>query len=371
MVKELRNKNILLISPEAWGNNFVSKHHFAIELSKRDNNVFFLTHYSNKIQIIQITDNLQIVHYRNKFRGLGKLPNFISSFLTLIEFMSIERICKTKFDIIWNFDSSRFFNLSRIKKVFKIAHLVDLTESFQRPLLCKTSDVGFCTTQYIAEEMKKNNDHIFNIGHGVALSTSQMDENDTTLIKEIKNTYEICAGYVGNLAISYLDWETIYQIATYHPEVAFIFIGSLKKSNISKGENSNPFIKKVLGLNNAYFIGERPSNSIIPILIELDVLLLIYKSKLFKEQLSNPHKLLEYLATGKVVLASWTDEYKNKRQLLEMCSKNEDLPGKFKEIIENPSYYNSLEKQSLRKKYVSDHSYANIVDKIESTLKEL
>ena len=38
----LRNKTILIISPQAWGKMFLSKHHYAIELAKRGNAVYFL-----------------------------------------------------------------------------------------------------------------------------------------------------------------------------------------------------------------------------------------------------------------------------------------------------------------------------------------
>ncbi len=36
------NKTILFISPGPWGINHVSKHHYAIELAKIGNDVYFL-----------------------------------------------------------------------------------------------------------------------------------------------------------------------------------------------------------------------------------------------------------------------------------------------------------------------------------------
>ncbi len=38
----LDNKVILIISPQAWGKMFLSKHHYAIELAKLGNEVYFL-----------------------------------------------------------------------------------------------------------------------------------------------------------------------------------------------------------------------------------------------------------------------------------------------------------------------------------------
>ena len=37
----LKNKKILLISPQSWGTMFVAKHHYAIELAKLGNEVYF------------------------------------------------------------------------------------------------------------------------------------------------------------------------------------------------------------------------------------------------------------------------------------------------------------------------------------------
>ena len=39
---ELRNKTIFIISPQRWDGLRISKHHYALELSSRDNQVYFL-----------------------------------------------------------------------------------------------------------------------------------------------------------------------------------------------------------------------------------------------------------------------------------------------------------------------------------------
>ena len=39
----LISKTILIISPESWGKNKVSKHHYALAFAKQDHKVLFLT----------------------------------------------------------------------------------------------------------------------------------------------------------------------------------------------------------------------------------------------------------------------------------------------------------------------------------------
>src|SRR5215467_4271003 len=71
----LENKTVLILSPQAWGNMHISKHHYAIALAKRGNKVYFLNppgegHRSSKklsIREIENIDNLFLVTHRLSF----------------------------------------------------------------------------------------------------------------------------------------------------------------------------------------------------------------------------------------------------------------------------------------------------------------
>ena len=363
-------KTILIISPEPWGENFVSKHHYAIELSK-DNAVYFLNPPSKLNQKSRISNSLVVVDYRAMFRGLGKLPSFLSSTLIRNELKRIEKLVGNKFDIIWNFDSSRFFNLFKITQKLKIAHLVDLGEYFQRPLLCKTSDICLCTSDAIAKEMKVFNDFTFNIGHGVQNPSGSIKLTSKERL-ELQNDFRFNAFYIGNLSSKYLDWQTIRKIACENTSVAFYFIGPLGKSNLSNDNPIDPFFNDVRMLPNTFFLGSRPSTKIISYLKESDVLIISYKANGHKQQLANPHKVLEYLASGKVLIASWTEEYVGKKDLFEMVDENEAMPILFKNVIANLRFYNSIEKQEFRQNFAKEHTYDRkinlIADLINSSL---
>ena len=72
------NKKIIIISPESWGINFVSKHHYAKELANKGNEVYFLNPPSDKNELINIEKNLYVINYKNILRGINKLPVFIA-----------------------------------------------------------------------------------------------------------------------------------------------------------------------------------------------------------------------------------------------------------------------------------------------------
>jgi len=359
---ELQNKKILIISPEAWGVSYLSKHHFAIELSKIGNKVFFLNPPARLNQITNIENNLQVIDYRPAFRGLRRFPQYISGILIKREIELIEKWLKIDFDIIWNFDSSRFFNLKKIKEKYKIAHIVDWSENLNRRLLCKSSDLCLCTSEYLKEEMAESNPNTYNIGHGYKLSEYYLNPSERITLN---SSFHYKAGYVGNLNFNLIDWQIIYELIIQNPKVGFYFIGPAGTSNLSRKHIENQLLDKIRKFKNVFFIGELASNKLYAHLSEFDILLLVYKGDIYKEQLANPHKMLEYLGTGKVIVASWTEEYKDKLDLVEMVENNAKLPIKFSEVLNHLEYYNHEEKQLMRKSFASKNLYDKKISTIE------
>jgi 5'-deoxynucleotidase YfbR-like HD superfamily hydrolase len=78
--------------------------------------------------------------------------------------------------------------------------------------------------------------------------------------------------------------------------------------------------------------------------------------------------MLEYLASGKAVIASWTEEYKDRRHLIEMVESNDKLPEKFREVISNLDHYNSPEKQAVRKAFALENTYSRKIQQIEELI---
>jgi hypothetical protein len=361
-----KGKKILIISPESWGINFVSKHHFALQLSKGDSKVYFLNPPGRHNRLTKLSNNLFLIDYKSLFRGLSKLPSFFSGFLTKIELEKIELVSRQQFDIIWNFDSSRFFNLKYIHKL-KITHLVDYYENLNRSLLCKTSDICLCTSNFIYEKIMEYNVNVHNIGHGYQNSKIELSETEYSILED--SEFKIKACYIGNLSIKYIDWMTILDIVKSHSEVGFYFIGPEGKSNISRSKLLNQDMLEVKKRKNTFFIGQKDPPKVISFLERMDILLLIYKANDFREQLSNPHKLLEYIGSGKITLSSWTDEYSSKTQLLEMVFDNSEMVEKFSEILANLDYFNCPKMQKERKRYARANSYEKKIQQIEKLIK--
>lgn len=372
MASLLQNRNILLISPEAWGKSFVSKHHYAIELAKKGNKVFFLnppvknvSRFRPVISKINIHANLHIVNYKPLLRGLRFLPSPIYIQISKIQIQILEKACLVKFDIVWNFENSRFFNFkSWGKDILKILHLVDLNQNFNVEKAGLTADVCFCTTDFIKDKLKGLNERVYKIHHGFAPSVGKSQEIT------LGGTNKYKALYVGNLHIPYIDWEVLDRIVEENSTVDFFFVGPINKSNIGDTLNieAQGWLKKLEGFNNVYFLGEKAAAEIQSFLVQADVLLLVYKAELYREQLASPHKIMEYFGAGKVVVASYTDEYKEHADLLLMANKKNDIPKLFKEAVHNLPFYNSHQLQNMRKAFALECTYSKQLEKIEHIL---
>lgn len=363
---QLVHKNILIISPQAWGINFVSKHHYAEALAKRNNQIFFLNPPTRKSKVEKVQPHIFSVDYKPLFRGISHLPPFFSQWATLIEYKHLIKEIGTDIDVIWNFDSSRFFNLNKIIKPLKICHIVDYNENFQRELLSETSDFCFCTSEFIKHELIKYNPSTWKIHHGYQLhnDNSQLSTNLPFSKNKVK------AAYVGNLAIKYIDWTILSEITDTHQEIDFYFIGNTSTSNLGKvPTRQTDEMNKLEAKKNTHFLGPKPANQLQSYLQEMDILLLTYKAGEYLKQLANPHKMMEYLGSGKIVVSTYTDEYKNDHEIIEMTKDNSEFSGLFNNVVENLDAFNSEQNQQQRKNFAERHSYLNQINKIENFIR--
>ena len=95
---QLINKTIIVISPQSWGNMFLAKHHYAIELAKYGNEVYFLNPPQNQnikgeVEIVKsnANDSLYLINhslsfsYKIKFKWIGLFHFLIKFHIKKIE----------------------------------------------------------------------------------------------------------------------------------------------------------------------------------------------------------------------------------------------------------------------------------------------
>ncbi len=351
---KFENKNILVISPEAWDAHHVSKHHYSKELARRRNNVYFLNPPSARSTEL-IEKNLYVVCFPGHFKGLKFFPRIVRSTFIKNDLLKLQDYLNVEFNVIWNFDSSRFYDLSAISKdIVKICHLVDLSESYNRERLASTSDICLTVSLPIEKELKKWNYRTFNINHGVS-SPAQL-ESDVNL----PGDNEIKAIYIGNLNIPYLDHQLAKQLVIANPSVDFIFIGGYSPDNP---------LKKITR-SNIFLLGKVKSSTLASYLDQAEMLLVLYDAYNYEDQVANSHKILEYLLSGKVIISTRSKDYDNS-ELIQMVKDKADYLKLFDSVKERLDYFNNPEMVKLRKNFALQFTYDKQIERIENIINEM
>lgn len=356
----IRGKNILIVSPEPWNHIFVSKHHYAIHLASRDNQVFFLNPPTDNASITRTKyANLYSVNYTGFPRGIRFYPSFVRRFLFDRNYQRLKSLCNVEFDMVWSFDNSVFFDFTALSSaVFKICHIVDLNQDFQTEKAASTADCCFCTTDFIRERLSKYSSRVYKINHGFNATFQEPATTAPVLGGRVK------VMYAGNLSMPYIDWNLLDAVTAENPNVDFYFIGP-------EGAHYPQAKKQVLARPNAHLLGRIDAARLQAYYAQADILLIAYKEEYHKDQ-ANPHKMMEYLGAGKMIVSTYSHEYAGiARDLFYMPRRNKDFAGRFQQSLDELDYWNSAEKQALRRSFAMENTYEMQIRRIEDLIANL
>lgn len=353
----LKNKNILLISPEPWDHIFVSKHHYAVHLAKRGNKVFFLNPAGKPYSISSSGyAGVYEMNYPFFLTGLRILPKPVQRLLIRKTYERLQSVAKEKFDIVWSFDNSVFYDFEALPaSVVKISHIVDFNQDFQFVKAVRTADVCFCSAEVIRQRMQPYNENVHKILHG-------FNECEPVAVT-LPGSSKIKAVYSGNLAIPYIDWTILTDAIISQPHVDFVFIGPGKED--SSFSHHMELLQKS---ENVFFLGR-----VDPCLLQgyyqaADVLLLCYQSRYQSTQVTSPHKMMEYLGSGRVIVTTFTSDFAPFASLLAMTRANNEYVALLRDVLMNLDRYNSAALSAQRKAFASDNSYSRQVEKMSEIL---
>jgi hypothetical protein len=77
---------------------------------------------------------------------------------------------------------------------------------------------------------------------------------------------------------------------------------------------------------------------------------------------------MEYLASGRCVLATRTLEYEGLPELVETARDREEFKNRFASIVGNPFAFNTPDLIARRRAFAADNTYARQVDRIVEAL---
>lgn len=353
----------------------LSKHHYAIELVKRGNTVYYIETPENKNRAVSIEkvdgfEKLLIVksglkRIRNRHIRI-KLPALFDH-LVKKNTKKIQNAIDVHPDIVWSFDLNGFFSMSIFSDAIKIAQPVDFVAKFNYRR-AQEVDFVFSVAEEILEPLKQFCKKTYFINHGV--SRDLIDSLTQSNLKE--EVTKIKVGYVGNLLRNDINHSIIEKLVKNNPNCDFIFMGNYKASNISAkiDESSIKFIEVISSFENAKLLGVLNTHELAKAMSDVDIFLICYDEEKDMCKGTNYHKVLEYIATGNVLVSNHISTYAG-LDLFEMTDKgytDDEFEVLFKKVLSNINTFNSKELREKRKNYALEHLYSNQIEKIDRLL---
>jgi len=375
----LRDKIILIVSPQPWGKMFVSKHHYAIELAKKGNRIYFLEPPVDekksfiKMQSAAQFPSITLVQYSPSF-NLNLRFHFRLLFDRLMR-RQVNKICKKigeKIDVLWCFETNLYSDLSWFKARINIYHVVDPVNSKYQIAAANSASIILSVSERILQPFKNSQSPKYFINHGIAGVYFQSAKNLLNNIVEYKRPETIQVGYVGNLLRGPVNYKMITQIILEHPLINFHFWGNdeiIKNSSLA----SKTFIQFLKDRENVILHGQKAPEQLVNEIKNMDAFILSYVFVEGESDQSNSHKLLEYLSTGKVVISSYVDTYKYHNPLVCMTKEkgDDEFPFLFDKIINELEEFNSSSLQKKRIEFALENNYVGHIHKIENLLESL
>lgn len=359
---------------------FISKHHYAVELAKAGNTVYYMEgplwpqgNIGKTVVKLEPTefDNLHVIRHWLPYPAFIK-HKFEWLHLLLIK-KHIDKVLKhigRKVDVVWSFDISNTLPLSAFPAdMVKIFMPVDEPKKRNYIEGAKTAQAIFSVTQEILDMYKPSGVPEKFLNHGVA---------DAFIVQEISDKVNtpVNVGLSGNFLRPDLDWDTILAVISNHPDVVFNFYGttSTDGANLTavKHLNLDPALEQLKIMPNVQLHGLVNKERLTIELKRMDAFFICYDIDKDASSGTNYHKVLEYLATGKVIVSNNITTYANTPELLSMPQErnNGKLVALFGDVIKNLDKYNSYERQKARIDFAKHHTYTSNIKKIESFVTE-
>ncbi|MBI3134180.1 MAG: hypothetical protein HYZ14_05830 [Bacteroidetes bacterium] len=354
---ETTGHHIVLISPESWGKNLLSKHHYAKFLAE-NNTVFFLNPavgfsilpFGNmKIEKQVVQQNLNVITYKNVLPRLNHWPRFIRQYAYKIQAKRIARFLGCKPDVVWSFDPRRFQNQQVWQTKYTLYHSVDIHPASDEQQLIQTSKMVVGLSDLICTDLRKKGADPFQTSHGCHVDVTNKEQ----IALPGRNTLKVV--YTGNFH-RHVDYNLLVQLAQENGQCDFILIGPTTPSNISTDSLNQADLARLKACSNVFMVGSVPGDDLHKYLNAADICLVLFKKE-FEVVHHAPHKLMAYLASGKVILANPMSAYRHVPEDLVVQTEQAQIPQRFKEIASSLDKWNAADKMQFRKKFAADHHY--------------
>jgi len=354
------DKKILIISPQVWSSNKISKHHYAEILSSIGATVYFFNPIKHGLrwdsEVEKVKQNLYVVTIHVPFPRAVKFKlRILFDYIVRLRFKKILEKIGTP-DILWNFDNGTYFRYEDLfRHSFRIFHPVDMLLNPSYVHLDIKYNIVFSVSCEILDKI--NHKRKYFINHGL-----HKDIIDFFIDFKISAPKKNCGNvtYLGNISIPFINREAMLNVIYKNPQIEFRMIGEL--------DLNCAFQKKLKVLDNVVFYGRLSGKELYKVLKDAGFLLICYKKHALYN-LDNTHKILEYLSTGNPIISSPLSVYKNHSDIISFIDFDDDnYVEVFKKMVENYAALNTPEKRQKRIELALNNTYQKQIERIEEII---
>ena len=358
----------------------VSKHHYAIEMAKRGNTVYFIESPDRSrkkgiaVRPVDNVDGLNLVSYSPVFWGKRVLPGFIYRRLLRKQINRLVGSIGKNPDLVLTFQPYLFENIGDFGAARSIYFASDLSLENRPPGEAVNADVCFAVSATILDQVKQYNPHSFFINHGLSgdFKSIAVTAAEQPFAALPKNKI-LQVGYAGNLLMGALDRQTMKKVITDNPEIRFVFWGQYDmvagKHDAWNHPEVGDFVSFLKQAENVVLRGAVPTDVLAKEMQNMDMLWLCWKIGPGMWDGSNSHKILEYLSTGRPVVSHFVLTYKDSDILyMPKTTSNDEYPELFEKVVRKLRDGEIVVPSKAQIAFALDNTYARQIERIETYL---
>jgi hypothetical protein len=367
-------KTILIISPQPWDFIQISKHHYARTAADAGNKVYFLEPPAQAVSGVKLVltehPNITLVRYSEPFYSRIRFharPLF--NVLEIILIKDIRKAVGSRFDLVWSFEPNRFHRLRQFGGRKVIYHPVDTLQWGFQLIPALEADQVYTISKTILAPFLGKATPVSLMSHGVASAFAVLAEQHGNWIRSTGN---LKVGYAGNLARPIVARNVLLGLVKHYPNVEFHFWGN-SEFPPEADLHTIAFLSELQTQPNSRLRGVKNTAELAADFAKMDAFILAYQPDQQDKgfDFSNSHKLLEYLATGRVVLSSPLSEYEiHENEFILFAEGNTQIAfeDQFKFLLNNLDHLNRPEIARLRRDFALENRYESHWSRIESKL---
>jgi glycosyltransferase involved in cell wall biosynthesis len=385
----LRNLDIIVLSDNEWEDNRGTNHEIVWRLSDTNRILFIELPISPLSPFTGLRRGIWKKHIKWWFKGIrqGDKPNlFIACpppvlpfrfhrwtnvFNQALQTFFVRQMLKRlhfKNDIIVTFRADSGFFVRKMHAKVKVYYCTDDWSAFhfwwqpgrlvatREQELIHSCDLIFGTSQILTDRFKQQGKTAYFLPNRVDFSLFSQAQHlnppdDESHIKKP------VIGFVGTIYRDNFDAGLVFRMAQRHPEWSFLIV--------CRPLGREPDLTPLKRLHNVHFVDFRPQHELPRYLSAMDVCL-IPRTPTTLSQTAFPLKLFEYLAAGKPVVATRTEELLPFSDYVYLAGTNEE----FEDCVARALRENNPDQTAKRMALARDNDWhRNIID-FSSAVKE-